>query len=502
VNPRSEGSGLLRRLPLTFLALPAMLLALLWPALYNGEPFYFPDTTAYVRGADAAFHRFTGVITPWSSEQPTTGADTAGPAAEGLSSVKNKTVLAGRSVYYGLLLYVGDRIGGFWTTTICQSLLLLLAMALFFRAMDIPPRAQLVLTVIALSLVSSLAFYASFLMPDIFSGVVVLGCASLIGADPKSLQLWEYALWFGLLALGLMFHDSHLLIAATLLAVAVVRNLLRRNWDNWRGLAVIVVCLAIAAVAAAVFGWAVSRMLGAPAVRPPFLMARLIEDGPGTQYLNETCPQSGFQACDFRDRLPMDAEDFIWGVRRPGVFSNASPEVRRRLSAEQYRFVFSVFERYPAAVMGDVLFDAGKQLILVKVVEFNQSGPDARSLENKLPPEYRTQFQRSAAYRGSMPTNAYSILNSACFALSAVSLVVMLGVPRMRRLLDPKHLTAILLVIAGVIVNAAVCGALSGPHDRYEARLSWLLPFVAIAVGLELAARRRRLPTAEQAVRA
>ncbi len=35
-----------------------------------------------------------------------------------------------------------------------------------------------------------------------------------------------------------------------------------------------------------------------------------------------------------------------------------------------------------------------------------------------------------------------------------------------------------------LLVNAVACGALSGPHDRYQARLAWLsaLFMVALAV--------------------
>jgi hypothetical protein len=31
-------------------------------------------------------------------------------------------------------------------------------------------------------------------------------------------------------------------------------------------------------------------------------------------------------------------------------------------------------------------------------------------------------------------------------------------------------------VLAALIGNAAICGILSGPHDRYQSRLIWLAP--------------------------
>ena len=38
----------------------------------------------------------------------------------------------------------------------------------------------------------------------------------------------------------------------------------------------------------------------------------------------------------------------------------------------------------------------------------------------------------------------------------------------------------VLCVLVGIGANAVATGALSGPHDRYQARIAWLLPLVAL----------------------
>jgi hypothetical protein len=35
------------------------------------------------------------------------------------------------------------------------------------------------------------------------------------------------------------------------------------------------------------------------------------------------------------------------------------------------------------------------------------------------------------------------------------------------------------IIFIGVVLNAAICGVLSGPYDRYQARVIWLVPFAA-----------------------
>ena len=477
------------------LGLLLLLLALIWPALYNGQPFYFPDTTAYLRGADAGFQKLTGVTTPWSLTEETTGAGSVAQtddaaATPSVSSIKDKTVLSGRSVYYGALLYMGDRVGGFWLTIVVQALVLLVAMALFFRAFEAPLGLNFAITVMAVALATSASFFVSFLMPDIFAATVILACASLIGAQ-RRLPWGDYTIWLVLLAAALTFHTSHVLIAALMLVLALVYNTARHSWANWRGVALIGVCLAVAVAAEAMFGWAVKRAVGAPPLRPPFLMARLIEDGPGYRYLKASCPQSNFQVCNSLARLPMIADNFIWSFDPPGVFAVATPEVRRLLSAEQYRFAWAVLKYDPLGVVGAAAANSGLQFLSGGLAEFDMSAPTDTVLANKLPAQYRARFRASAAYRGTVPTQTWSGIGMIVFWSGLLSLVVILFTARLRQRFHAGRLAPAAWVLVGVVINAIVCGTMSGPHDRYAARVAWLVPFVAIALLLEVASLRR-----------
>ena len=78
-----------------------MLFALIWPAIYNGEPLYFFDTTAYIRGADAGFQKATGVSTPWSLDEGSessslVGGEAQAPPPAGLNQIRDQTVISGR----------------------------------------------------------------------------------------------------------------------------------------------------------------------------------------------------------------------------------------------------------------------------------------------------------------------------------------------------------------------------------------------------------------------
>jgi MFS-type transporter involved in bile tolerance (Atg22 family) len=60
---------------------------------------------------------------------------------------------------------------------------------------------------------------------------------------------------------------------------------------------------------------------------------------------------------------------------------------------------------------------------------------------------------------------------------------------------DALALLAASISIA-TLANAFVCGALSGPHERYGARMSWIMTFVVIVVALRMFADAKASPAA------
>src|SRR5215813_12037554 len=103
-----------------------LLLSLVWPALYNGQPIFFADTTAYIRGADAGISKVTGHASVW-------GASARLQTAEPARAQTQDFVIAGRSVYYGALLYTGDALDRLWPTVFIQAAIALLVLALTFQ---------------------------------------------------------------------------------------------------------------------------------------------------------------------------------------------------------------------------------------------------------------------------------------------------------------------------------------------------------------------------------
>ena len=74
---------------------------------------------------------------------------------------------------------------------------------------------------------------------------------------------------------------------------------------------------------------------------------------------------------------------------------------------------------------------------------------------------------------------------------SMLAVVAIFAVAIWRRRLDDLTLLAATVTLA-LLGNAFVCGVISGPHDRYGARIAWVATFVVLIAAVRHFAGRRR----------
>jgi hypothetical protein len=249
----------------------------------------------------------------------------------------------------------------------------------------------------------------------------------------------------------------------------------------------------VIAAAAAQFAFyvGVDRLVGAPPLHPPFLLARLIEDGSGYRYLKQTCPGNGFQVCQFLDRLPLDASAFLWASGTPpGVFAEASPAVKRQLAAEQNRFVLAVVRSDPTTVLWEAARNAAGQIAIVGLTEFNYDTLTRQFFDSKIPTEHLTRLHRTPAYRNMLPTQPLLVLYVSTFLVATIFVLIVAFRGKVAAGISARVGAIAAWALAGVAINDIVCGVLSGPHDRYSMRVAWLVPFAALMLATELLGKR------------
>ena len=485
-------------------ALAAITLSL--PAWWNGQPFFYPDTPTYLRGAEMGVARLAspGRIPPWVAPATDTApaAEATAAPARGLTAVNDKVVLAGRSVYYGALLYASHLAGSLWWAVAAQALAVAWVLHLLaVRLWGLGTPAYLGLVAL-LAATTPLAVYTGLLMPDVFAGLAVLAVA-MLAVHWRGLARADRWLLAGLLLFALASHASHVALALALLLWALV---LRWVLAGWQGLSLPAIGVVAACIAAALgaewgFAQAVTRAVGAPPLRLPHLTARLVDMGPGTDYLRTHCRLAGgtngpppYAACAFTANYPTAWTDFLFSTDpKRGAFALADAAGKRRLADEQVALALDVLRHDPAGVLGGMALDVPRQLAGFRVDMWGYGPRELAMYAGRIP---EALFTGMKASRG----NGTTAFNDAFTVLAYASMLAALGLAlhwaRRRRqgapACVPQRMEQVaMLAIGGFVANALVCATLASPMDRFQARLAWLPPLLALSV-LALAWKRRR----------
>lgn len=477
--------------------------SLAWAGILNRGPFWFPDTSAYIRGADGAVVALTGHKSEWSDHVTVNAVHSSGAdsSADPLPPMRTDRVpLAGRSIYYGMIIYLMLELGGPWGALFGQSLLvgaiLILcsrpALRALFKNGD-APKTYLWHVVGAITLASaltSLSFYTMMLMPDVFAGLGIMILVTLTVFGQWTLR-WEYVLLTLCCCAILAFHSANIAISIGVGVCALLLGLTKFG-PGFRQLWIYPIVLLAAGLSVVVYSRGVEWALGERPISPPFLTARLLAAGPGGQFLYKHCPAYQGPLCRFRHILPQDSDTLLWSESATnGIFMVANKAEKTALARGDTLFFFDVAKAYPAEVIA-VSSRAILQLMgSFGLKNFNYSVPNLERFTRKLPTDMRTSMVRSRAAQGEMPVAAWSVLT----ILSTVGSLMILGgvLTKAIRRHDELIVQLVLLTLAGLLTNAVVCGALSKPHERYQMRLVWVLPLVAgLATGTRLRSRHHK----------
>ncbi|MFC0384953.1 hypothetical protein [Muricoccus vinaceus] len=426
-------------------------LMLVWPAFLSGYPLVFSDTSAFV-------HQTLGPLMIWD-----------------------------KPWIYGPLIFPLHWHRSLWPVVLAQGLMLSHLLWLAARAFGggAGPGRHLLLCAVLAALTAA-PFSAALVMPDALTPAVVL-CALLLGFGRAALSRREAA-WLGLLAAaGTAAHLSNLPVLGTLAVVSVLAG--------WRAAARVALPLA-AAVALLLLTNFVGH--GRAALSPygaTFLLARMVANGPAIRTIEARCPEAGWALCAARGALApygpgacaarrcsrdMLASDILlWDPDSP-INRDGAGEPRefggRALAGEAGTIIRATLAREPFAVALDAARDTLAQLFSNRVGDTLERRHVGESLVWHLAgfgPVEAARLRAGAQWRGDLPGLVAPLLwvQGPVLALGALGLAVLGWRGRRER----AALGFALGIGAAVLANAFATGALSGPHDRYGARLAWVL---------------------------
>jgi len=422
--------------------------------VWNGYPIVFDDTGTYL---SQATHHYLG----WD-----------------------------RPVFYSLFLFSLHLTISTWPDVAAQAFLAALMLHLVRRTLM--PAASLwwlVPFAAFLSATTAMPWFASQLMPDIFTPLLILALSLLLFTPERLARPERISLpLFSAFCIAAQ-QSSVILSCAVLLLLAPFRRLLGAGASLGRpGLATLA-APPLLAISALTFVNLVGFGRASPFLfSNVFLLARVIYDGPGMDVLRHDCPRPGWDLCRFLGNFPATSDQFLWRHDSPIILAGGHKHVSDEadaIIAASLRTAFSTelraFLRNGAAQLA--MFDSGDQLhacpaTVTPWIEHDFEGFEranyaaARQTNGRLAvPGWMQTIHRTTALAG----------------LAGCALALIAGIRRRH----PAGGFAAAVLLA-VLANAFIAGGLSTPHHRYGSRIILLAPAVALLCG---AALLRREPT-------
>lgn len=475
----------------------ACVLVLAAPAFINGQPFYFPDSTAYTRAADSAAYVFSGhrISTEWTERYRLAleksgkiyGQQARAHVSPAVNDFSVGAIMAGRSPYFGALLWLSYLLSHFWLFVIAQAAIAYALIRLSLRLFGFVRPAIVAGTVGALTLLTALPFFASLLMPDLLAGFAILAFL-LLAIDRGRLSNGERFALYGLILMSVISHITHVLIIAVmallLFAWAKLRRWPRPHYKRIIGASSLIVL--VGAVSVMITSFVVERTFGARPLLVPLLTARFLADGTGLAYLRQNCPEAGFAACAYRDRPKVIVGLFLWSMKPgEGAYMIADAAQRRSLSIEDKRFAWSVLRAYPLEQGGRIFYNGIRQMLRFDLDLLNYRCAGKPGCWSSLPSRERTTLMASPGGRDRWPQQPLAFVHYTAVGVAMILLLAWAGSGDRRR--DEGGEDILLwftLMIASFWINALLGGGVSDPQPRYQARIIWLLPLLAMLAGL------------------
>ncbi|MGB3272449.1 MAG: hypothetical protein WBA66_06090 [Xanthobacteraceae bacterium] len=390
-----------------------------------------------------------------------------------------------RSTVYGLYLHLGEGTH-FWGTLAAQALAVLWLTQAVLRALRLGRPAQVATIMALLCATTALPVLTSLLLTDIFAGLAVLALYLLVvhrarfgAAETVGLVVF--------IAFSAASHNATLGVVAGLCAVGFAARPWLKGRLSLSGLALGTLALALGAVMLLAANVALSGRLAWTPGGSAIAFGRMLQDGLVARYLNDHCARERLKLCPYRNELPRTADDFLWGNSMFNTLGRFDG-----LGEEMAHIAGRALIAYPGAQAKAALRATAQQLVMVATGEGSHDwiahtwGIFERYLPQELP-----AMRAARQQQGTFDFTLVNLIHVPVALASLLALVAILAHAAWRRRLDDKTLLGAVAALA-ILGNAFLCGALSGPHDRYGARMAWLATFAVLIVAASAADRDRR----------
>lgn len=433
------------------------------------------------------FYFFSGVIIIMipvlSNNYPFVYSDTGTYIVSGFDNFVPKD----RPIFYGWFIRHLSLSLTFWIPVIFQCFFTFLTIHLIVKYYLKSTYKKAVAIIISMVLISctGLGLFAGKLMPDIFTGLIIVSGFLLF--FNSTLLLWEKISVSIIFYYGLLVHLSHIgiiilfLILLFLYYLKQTRFNLKEFLDAIKRKRLFISLSLLAIITVPTVNVIYYDKFQFSASNHVFTMARLAESGVLKRYLEKNCEENNYRLCAFKDEIPSSATAFIWPreslLIKTGGWDSTKTEYKKIISdiyfSPEY-WQWLTVDHIMATMRQFFTFSPGE------IEPHTQKSVPFGCMNWKMPHElnaYMTSKQQTGEFNIEDIKRRQTVL--VYFSL-LFFLLILTG--SIKTASNTFGLNGLLFITVFLFLNAFICGALANVIDRLQGRVIWILPLFVLVI--------------------
>jgi hypothetical protein len=380
-----------------------------------------------------------------------------------------------RPITYGLFLRLFS-LNGFslWFVILFQALILSYLIFLLIKLV-IGEKLFLkfgLITITLLSFFTSASWTVSQVMPDIFTSISLL-CIPIIllGKFETRTFILLHVIFF----ISVAMHMSHILLfSLIIIGIFAFRKLILPDKNYFKRNIKIITLLILTISSLITMGSAISKS------KHVFFMAAMVEHGITKEYLDEYCVMKSYKLCAYKDSMPNKAYKFIWDERSPFYKIGGWKGTKKEFEDIIYETITK--PKYIIMHIKESCKATFQQLILFGVGDGNQSFLQGTLLYKRISYYFPNDlYYYSTSKQSQTHVDFIEPLNVIFLFITVLSLIIVIILVKRVLIILRKPVQFIIILFSfTILLNAWDCGTFANALSRLEAKIIWLIPFMAI----------------------
>lgn len=425
-------------------------LILMIPAFFNGYPLVYSDTGTYL---------LSGIEWFLPMDRP---------------------------FFYGAFLRMTHFKFSLWLSIFVQSFLIASCLRAFINEFleELIPSVWFLALLLFLSCTTSLGWYCSLLLPDVFTALLFSTALPILFSNRLNTSHYIWLL-SGVYFSGLVHFSNLVILLLSLLVISLVRLLGWWRISNWKKIMSLYSVVAAVVLTVLITNYTFKEKWKLSFAGNVFISGKLLDSGLLKMFLDENCEEVNYALCPYKDNLADESRNFFWNSEEPvqdlGGWERANesiaPMIKDFFSSPEYVLRFLWVAAYSTASqifqndVGNGLDEPGWYS--------HESSPPRKTIALYFPHEERTYLhsrQNINMWGEKLDFRTSNTINQLLLILSVILFLILAG----KGTLSGKEKQFLVAIFVFLLMNAAVTANLSVVCSRLQARVSWIIVLMGV----------------------